>query len=38
MLAEFDMWVDVECVAVEVIIDTDMLDGVAVVLSVVFLM
>ena len=38
MLAEFDMWVDVECVAVEVIIDTDMLDGVAVGPSVVFMM
>ena len=36
MLAEFDLWVGVECVAMEVIIDTDMLDGVALWTSVVF--
>ena len=36
MLAEFDLWVDVECVAVEVIIDTGKLEGVALWTSVVF--
>ncbi len=36
MLVEFDLWVDVECVAMEVIIDTDMLDWVAMGPSVVF--
>ena len=29
MLAEFDLWVVVEYVAMEMIIDTDVLDGVA---------
>ena len=36
MLAEFDLWVVVEYVAMEMIIDTDVLDGVALGPSVVF--
>ena len=36
MLAKFNLLVDVKCVAVEVIVDTDMLDRVAVGPSVVF--
>ena len=36
MLAEFDMWVDVECVDVEVIIHNESLGGVVLWTSVLF--